>query len=160
MAGYLEEYGAGDERRGKLIKNSILGLVAFLIVFTLGYLAFRNRAEKKQVQHFIELLRTQNYQGAYQLWGCSASNPCRDYNYQKFLEDWGPKSKHPEASSSQIKNVESCSGSVVVAVAFPKAETEVILVDRGTKVIGFAPWPECPGRHWRFGQFFRSLFGK
>jgi len=31
-------------------------------------------------------------------------------------------------------------------------------VERNGQVISYAPWPECPGRHWHIGAWLRSLF--
>ena len=40
-------------------------------------------------------------------------------------------------------------------------EAVPLFVERSSDVISFAPWAECPGtKHWHFGEFFRSLFGK
>jgi hypothetical protein len=32
-------------------------------------------------------------------------------------------------------------------------------VERDSGIIGFAPWPECPGRHLHFGAWLKSVFG-
>ena len=32
MGGFLEQYGAGDERRGKIVKRVVISLVALLVV--------------------------------------------------------------------------------------------------------------------------------
>jgi hypothetical protein len=37
MAGYLENYGAGDERREKITKTVVLAVVALLVAIGLAY---------------------------------------------------------------------------------------------------------------------------
>ena len=33
-------------------------------------------------------------------------------------------------------------------------------VDKSTKVLSYAPWPRCPGRHWNIKAAWDNLFGK
>jgi len=32
MAGYLDQYGAGEERRGKIIRNVVIAVVALVVI--------------------------------------------------------------------------------------------------------------------------------
>ena len=90
MSGYLEDYGEGEERRGRLIKRLVVALVALLIVGFFSYEFFQNYSEEHLVKQFISEVNAAHYSAAYQTWGCSDAHPCRDYSYQRFLEDWGP----------------------------------------------------------------------
>ena len=162
MAGYLDEYGASEERRAQTMRRVIRGsilLVSVTAVSLILYFVFRNYQEKRQVKSFLELLRAGDYQHAYALWGCTEATPCREYTLPKFMEDWGPSSEHAGAAGAQIRNVDACGSAVVIAVNFPKSGNVSLWIDRSNGFIGYAPWAECPGRHWRLGRFFRSLFG-
>src|ERR1043165_7260258 len=99
MAGYLDEYGAGDERREKRNKLIlIVGACAIVLLFLWSFffvwdkteiLRFqslarlaqiaRNHQQEGRVKDFLELLRRQDYKGAYALWNCTDQHPCKDY---------------------------------------------------------------------------------
>ncbi len=163
MSGYLEAYGAAEEQRAtriRLIKNGSIALGCVLIAGLIVYAIFKNHGEEAQAKTFVDLLRSQNYQGAYQLWGCTEAHPCVQYPLQKFLEDWGPKSPHADASSAHIALSQSCGSGVLIRLDYKKPTEPVALwVERGSKTISFAPWAECPGRHLHIGAWLRSLFG-
>ena len=124
------------------------------------YEVFKNYSEEREVQAFVDRLRDKNYQGAYEMWGCTALTPCRDYSFDKFMEDWGPQSPHANASSARIGSSDTCGTGVVIPVNFKGTDPVPLWIDRGTRTIGFSPDPECQKRRWRFGAFFRSLFHK
>src|SRR5438105_3129157 len=105
MSSYLEAYGAEEAQRAKrirLIKRASVALILLLIVSGVAYAVFKNYPEEQQVKAFLETLRKQDYQTAYRMWGCTESTPCRDYSYQKFLEDWGSKGSHGDIGSAHI----------------------------------------------------------
>src|SRR5579864_6915066 len=162
MASYLEEYGAAEEQRAKrirLIKNSSMVLAAVIVVALIADAVFKNRSEEQQAKTFVSLLQAHDYQGAYKLWGCSDTHPCPDYPFDKFLEDWGPKSAHADQSPAHIGLSQSCGSGVVIRLDYKGSEEPVTLeVERNTKIISFAPWSECPGRHLHIGAWLRSLF--
>ena len=164
MASYLEAYGAAEEQRAKrihLIKNASIVLAAVIVVALIAYGIFKNHSEEQQAKTFVSLLQTHDYQGAYRLWGCSDTHPCPDYPFDKFLEDWGPKSTHADQSSAQIGLSQSCGSGVVIRLDYKGSEQPVSLwVERSTKIISFAPYAECPGRHLHIGAWLRSLFGR
>lgn len=148
MPGYLESYGAGEERRERIIKRIALAVLIGLVAGGGAYLLFRNYREVKQAELFFELLRQKDYQAAYRLWGCTdpSAPACRDYPFQAFLEDWGPKGRHPDVATVEFKRVRGCRDGVIITVAFPKGDEELLWVQRGQRVIGFAPWPVCNPR--------------
>lgn len=163
MASYLEAYGSSEEqkaRRGTLVKRGILLLFGLLIAVGLAYLLFHNYPEEKQVKGFLDDLRRQDYQAAYQRWGCTGATPCRDYPFQKFMDDWGPKGSHSDVASAHIGMSQSCGTGVILRADYKGAEPVPLWVERGNHVISFAPWPECPGRHFHPGTFLRSLFSR
>lgn len=163
MASYLEEYGQAErqhQKRVQIFKWSA-GLILFgaLSGFIL-YSVFQNYSEEQQVKHFVELLRKKDFQSAYKMWGCTDATPCRDYSFDKFMEDWGPSSPHADAVGAKVEDGDSCGTGVVVPVDFKGTEPVPLWVERGNKVIGFSPDPECRKRRWQFRRFFRSLFNK
>lgn len=156
MSGYLDTYGAGEDRRNQIIKRVAIWAIVAIVVAIAAYLFFENYPEKRVVKHFLAEVNSGNYQGAYQAWGCSATHPCAGYDYDKFMEDWGPKSNR---SNWSISEVDGCRSGVIVTVRASGAEPEPLWVERENKALSFSPWPECQGRQWRFRQFFHRLFG-
>jgi hypothetical protein len=162
MSSYLEAYGASEEQRVqrlRLVKIGAITLASVLIVGLALYAIFKNYSEERQVKNFVALMRGQDYRGAYGLWGCTEAHPCPAYSFAKFLDDWGPKSPHSDESSAHIALSQSCGTDVVIRLEYSGSEDPVTLsVERATKVVSFAPWEECPGRHLHIGAWLRSLF--
>jgi len=159
MPGILDDnYGVADakkERRTKLI--IVAGLVAVL-AGALAYFSLRTWQQERVIKAFFATLDRKEFQQAYQMWGCTPEAPCRYYNADSFNRDWGPSTPYSHGSAARIDNVDFCDAGVVFNVSFPGAEAVALWVERSTGVISFAPWPRCPGRHWEFGRFFKSLF--
>lgn len=143
MSGYLEHYGAGDAKREKRRWRIIFSVLGLIVVAGALYFAFRNYREEKQVTIFFDLLKQQNYKVAYEMWGCTEKTPCRDYAFERFQEDWGPKSKHANLGTIKIVKTKSCSSGIIQIVDFGGGEEVNLFVDRKDRVIGFAPWPVC-----------------
>jgi hypothetical protein len=143
MSGYLENYGAGQEKRERRLKR--VALVAALVVVVGGtsYFFLRNYRETQQAKLFFNLLRNKDYTAAYALWGCTPATPCRDYSMPKFMEDWGPGSGHAELAALQITNVRGCSSGVIIEANFGGGVIEYLWVDREHRNLGFAPFPVC-----------------
>src|SRR6476620_9286482 len=120
MAGYLDQYGAGDERRIKIIKTLVvLGGVAFFV--------FHNFQQERQVTRFLERLQAKDYQGAYEFWVAGETDR-KGYPFESFLQDWGPGSGH----------------GVILTVDFANGKQEKLWVQRENLVVGFSPLPGCP----------------
>ncbi|HYZ83604.1 MAG TPA: hypothetical protein VE621_04355 [Bryobacteraceae bacterium] len=145
MAGYLETYRAGEEGREKLLIRAAIGLVAVVIVGVILWFQFRDYNEKKQVNAFLSALNNKDYKRAYEFWGCSYEKPCPAYNFEKFMEDWGPSSPHANVAAAKLKATKSCNAGVIQYVQFPGDEVQ-LWVDRKNKTLGFAPWPVCNPR--------------
>jgi hypothetical protein len=143
MSGYLEGYGVGEEKRERRLKRAALAAGLVLVAAGGFYFFFRNYRETRRAEQFFDLLRRRDYAGAYALWGCTESSPCRDYSMQKFLEDWGPASDHADLSRLQITHVRGCSSGVIVEANFGGGLIEFLWVDRKTRNLGFAPFPVC-----------------
>ena len=157
--GYLDGYGVADARKERRRKHIILwGLVA-IVVGIVGYFNLRTWSEERVVKEFFATLDRKDFQGAYKMFGCSQDKPCENYDPKRFNEDWGPDTPYSKGSDAQVTNVDFCDTGVVILVNYPKAEPVSLWVERSTKVLSFAPWPRCPGRHWEFKRFFQNLFG-
>jgi hypothetical protein len=164
MASYLEAYGASEElraRRIRLIKISSILAVCVLLAGVPLYALLKNRSEEQQAKLFVHLLSDHNYSEAYRMWGCTTAHPCPNYPESKFLEDWGPHSAHADGSSAEIGLSQSCGSGVVIRLDYKGSGEPVPLwVERASKIISFAPWPECPGRHIHLGAWLRSIFNR
>ncbi len=145
MAGYLDTFGEADERRSRLFKRAALLVVLLLVVGLAGYFLLRNHKEKRQIQTFMELLRSKRFEEAYVLWGCTPTSPCKEYSLEKFMEDWGPQSKHPDAAAMQLVSLKSCDEGVIQLVKWGDDEIR-LWVNRSDRTLSFAPWPICNPR--------------
>lgn len=141
MGGYLGSYGVGDAQRERNVKRIILAAVGALVLVGILFLVFRNYPEKRQISQFLDNLQKRDFQAAYTQFGCTPAKPCRDYSFEKFMEDWGPKSAHPDLSSAEIAYVRSCRSGLVEAIAFPNGEQVPLFVQRADRSVGFAPYP-------------------
>lgn len=168
MAGFLEGYGVEEERRARLIHWIVLAVVAILVIGGGLYLGLRTYPARKQVSLFLEYLRKQDYKSAYRLWGCTETSPCREYSFERFMEDWGPNSPHANAAAAEIRKMPArscgpgvlytlttlmahglgergcdCGLGVIHTVNFPQGEEVALWYERKDKTLGFAPWPVC-----------------
>ncbi len=91
MPGYLDQYGAGEERRNRIIAVSIISVLTLAVLTALGWYLLRNHHQEGVVKTFLADLRRGDYQGAYRDWGCTPQMPCSGYAFDKFMQDWGPK---------------------------------------------------------------------
>jgi hypothetical protein len=158
MGSYLQTYGEGEERRNRVIKILILSIIGLLILLWALYLFFHNYYEKQTVSRFLEQVNKHDYAGAYADWGCTTAAPCKNYDYNRFLQDWGPDKKI--SSPWKIVSVDGCKAFVTVNVQASGSELESLGVQRGSKTLMFAPAAECQEPQWRWKQFFRRLFGR
>ncbi len=159
MAGYLDSYGASDQKREKVTKRVVLIVGGAAMVALVLFLVLHNLAEKRTVSRFFAQLKSGDFPTAYRTWGCTPEAPCRDYKFEKFMEDWGPKGVYANFQAAKIPVVDSCGDGVVLTIEIPKNEPFGIWVDRKSKTLGFAPWPRCPGKHWHFWEFIQRQIG-
>jgi type II secretory pathway pseudopilin PulG len=157
MAGYLDQYGAGDERRARRIKTVLLAVLAVVVVTLVGALVnffFIPNAAERQTRTFFDLLAARQYEPAYALWGCTAAQPCPGYSFQDFLKDWGPEAVPP--GQFQVLNGESCGSGTIVDVDAGKAGDKRLWVEKSTRILGSPPVDECPHRNHIY-DFLRNL---
>lgn len=143
MSSFLDQYGAGEERRNKLIVRAVLALLALLSVTAGGYYVLRNWKEQNRLSDFRALLEKKDYQGAYQHWGCTPEKPCPYYPYLKFLEDWGEKSGHTDFNTMQVVRKVTCKDGYGAGWKFGK-DTVHLWVVREDQMLSYDPWP-----NWR-----------
>jgi hypothetical protein len=144
MASYLDQYGAGEEKRENIIKFSVIGIVLVLVFGSLGYYLFKNHAQEHKVRVFLDTLRQKDYTAAYRLWGCSAATPCSGYPYDKFLEDWGPKATNLD--SLRIEDSENCNSGVILTVATAPSKQEKVWVEKEGGGLAYSPFEICPNK--------------
>ena len=154
MAGYLDQYGVGEERREKIIKRSVIAVLVVLVGGGLLWAIFHNFPEERQAKNFFHLLQAHDYQSAYALWGCSAATPCRDYPFNEFMKDWGPDAA--PVSEADVLDGESCGSGVIVDIDTGKAGDKKLWVERRTRFLGFPPFERCPQGN-RIHEWWRGI---
>jgi len=158
MAGYLAHYGEGQEQREKRIRRAVItGLILFgvlglyLLTFKTPILeryirvvqVLKNHAAEKRVEMFLELLAKRDYKAAYALWGCTDEKPCRDYPFQNFMDDWGPKGSPSGGEAFHTTRSRACGSGVILTVISGTRE-EKLWAERDGLTLGFSPYPGCP----------------
>ncbi len=144
MSGYFEQYGAGERRREKVVRWLVISAAILTIATISGYFYLRTYRAERSVSAFLQALRAGDYKNAYRMWGCE--QPCRDYSFDKFLEDWGPKSEFANASQASIEKARFCNTGVIVTLRSPAGDDVALWYERGNRTLGFSPWPVCVER--------------
>jgi hypothetical protein len=144
MPGYLDQYGAGEERRNRIIAVWIVSVLAIAAITALGWYLLKNHHQEGVVKTFLADLRRGDYQAAYRDWGCTPQSPCAGYGFDKFMQDWGPKSSAADPAILGLTESESCNTGVLLSVAVNRDRAEKLWVDRSGDAISFAPFPICP----------------
>jgi hypothetical protein len=159
MSSYLEGYGRGDERRERKLKILILSILGVSLTVTVLYFTFRDYREEKRIAGFLEALQKKDFPAAYAFWGCTQAVPCRDYPYEKFLEDWGPNGASYKLASGKVSDSERCGTGFISTLHADGVEDATLWVERETGVLGFAPWRECPEKKLRIVKWLKMRFG-
>ncbi len=144
MAGYLDQYGAGEDQRNTIIFRTVAGLVLIVILIALGWYLLKNHHQETVVKHFLNDVRHGDFRAAYLDWGCHAGKDCAGYPYDKFLSDWGPGNNAPSTATLHLTDSESCNNGVLLTVDVNPSREEVLWVDKSSDSISFAPYPVCP----------------
>ena len=158
MAGYLDQYGAGDERRAAIIKRTLYVVVGLLVFTVLPWYLFKNHSQERRVKDFLELLRKHDYTAAYKTWGCDDPKVCSGYPYERFQEDWGAKST-ADPNQLRIEDSESCGSGVMLSVRANRDRQDTLWVEKSTGIISFAPTPVCPSKSF-WGMAAHLTLGK
>jgi hypothetical protein len=156
MPGYLDQYGAGEERRNRIILRAVVLTLTVAVLGSLSWYLLKNHHQESVVKTFLAAVRKGDLQGAYRAWGCSSPSDCTGYTYDSFLGDWGPNAKssaqpgidfRPDPAVLGLTDSESCNNGVLLSVEVNSARTEKLWVDRKSDAINFAPYPICPHRN-------------
>ena len=148
MPAYLDQYGAGEEQRNRLVARLIIATVTTVIVGVLGFYHFQNHHEESMVRTFLSAIQKGDAARAYAAWGCTQQKPCTAYSQKNLMDDWGPGAKSPpDTSVLGLIDSESCNNAVLLTVAVNASRTEHLWVDKDGDNIGFAPFPNCPGKN-------------
>ena len=146
MPSYLDRYGEGHDERARRIKRAAAAILIVVVIAGGLYLRLVNNRQKSQVKQFVALLQKRDYTGAYRMWGCTEAKPCPAYDFNKFLEDWGPKSKYAQIASFDITKSKACGSGVIVTVDFSENREERFWVEDRDLTLGYSPWQVCPSR--------------
>ena len=157
MAGYLDQYGAGDERRETRNRWFMIAGGAALVALLVWWFLYgwdksevvrephiarlvqklRHHSQENEVRQFLDLLRARQYDAAYKVWGAN-----KDYPFNKFMEDWGSQRT---IGDFEITRSRSCGTGVVITVGFQKGPEENLWVQNADRTIGFSPFVAgCP----------------
>jgi hypothetical protein len=158
MSSYLQSYGAGEESRNRKVKWLIIGFISVALLSWFSYLFLQNYSETRTVKQFLSEVNSGNYQAAYRDWGCTDSTPCPNYDFKRFLEDWGPSQKI--TPPWKVDTVDGCQGFVTVNVTARGADVQSLAVERGHKTVMYAPAAECQERKWHWKEFFQRMTGR
>lgn len=137
---YLDEYGASDIRRERFFRTLV---ALFLIAIALGliyYVFFRTWAEERQARRFLSTLEEGRYEQAYEYWGCSLSEPCRYYSYEKFLADWGPESEMGPVKDFKLGRSYDQKTGVIIEITVNGKPQPNLWVEKDSKEVGFFPY--------------------
>ena len=74
MPGYLDQYGAGEEERNRIIIRSIVAVIVAVVLGSLSWYLLKNHHQEGVVKTFLGEVRRGNYQTAYRDWGCTEAN--------------------------------------------------------------------------------------
>ncbi len=140
MGSYLDNYGAGEERRNKLIVRAVFLVLGLIAGATGAYYFFRNYTEESRLAGFRALLEKKDYPGAYRHWGCTEEAPCPHYSYEKFLEDWGESSGHTNFAGMTVVRKVTCTDGYGNGWKFGN-DTVHLWVVREDQKLGYDPWP-------------------
>lgn len=131
----------------------VISTVVFLALIALSiWWVLRFHTEKQTVKHFLERVVSGQMEQAYHIW-----KPTESYTFDRFLDDWGPKSEDGPIRSFRIVSAQQpksgSTGVIVVAEVSPyqpfpesgdaakqsKTKEVRIWVERGDQSLAFPP---------------------
>jgi hypothetical protein len=164
MSSYLDQYGAGEERRNQILGWSIAGILIAAVLGLLGWYLTENHHQESVIKAFARDLRSGDFQSAYRDWGCTATQKCSGYSFDNFMQDWGSKGNGPDPAVIGLTDSESCNNGVILTLRVNSKREDKLWLDRDNDRIGFAPYPICPHKspfaimaHRTVGQLRKPL---
>jgi hypothetical protein len=137
---FLDQYGEGDARRERVFKALVALLLIALALGLIYYVFFRTWAEQRQAGLFLSALEEGRYEQAYEYWGCTVSEPCRYYPYEKFLADWGSDSELGPVKSYDLSSWHEQKTGVIIKVTINGQSQVNLWVEKDNKRVGFSPY--------------------
>ena len=144
MSGYLDQYGAGEDQRNRIIFSTIGGLILVLVLGSLSWYLLEHHHQESVIKSFLNSIRNGDYKSAYQTWGCTPQKPCSGYSFENFMDDWGPQKSAPDLSVLGLADSESCNDAVLLTVVVNRNRTDSLWMDHSSDSISFAPYSICP----------------
>ncbi len=139
--GYLDDYSTiTGARRETIHKALLLALLISVVGGGLLYFLFKNFFEERQVRQFLSRLQESHYAEAYEKWGCTVEEPCPNYTYEDFLEDWGPDSPLGTVKSFDLGRSTELETGVIVEIEINGKPQPELWVEKETKIVGFSPY--------------------
>lgn len=138
--GYLEQYARGPSVFDRIVKGLVYSAFAALIGYCFYWLFFRNWVEERQVREFLTAVQEQRFDEGYEFWDCSVEEPCRDYLYEEFLDDWGPESPLGAIRSFELGRSYTQPTGAIIELTINGEKQPNIWVEGSTKVISFFPY--------------------
>jgi len=147
MAGYLDQYGTGEEERNRLVGRLFGAVIVLGVAGALGWYLFQYHHEETVVKAFVSATRRGDYGAAYRAWGCTPQKRCPGYSLQNFIDDWGPKNSAPDPAIFGLVADEACNNAVLFTLAVNAKRQEKLWVNQGSDEISFAPYANCPSKN-------------
>jgi hypothetical protein len=138
--GYLDQYAQGSQVFDKLVRAVAYALLAAIIGYGFYWLFFRNWREERQVDRFLTAIQEQRYEDGYEYWGCSVAEPCRDYLFNEFLDDWGPQSPIGPVKTFTVGRSYTQPNGAIVELSVNGVTQSNLWVDGATEVLSFFPY--------------------
>lgn len=161
MPGYLDQYGAGEDRRNRIVALIAAGGAVAIVLGALLFFLFQHHHQEAQVKQFLAAIRAKDFQTAYRIWGCTEQRPCRHYTIESLMEDWGGPGTKPEWMPDPkvlgITDSQACNEAVLIHVAVNQTRTETLWLQTNEDGIGFAPYPNCPRKNPYLVMLDRTL---
>lgn len=154
MPEFLESFETKASPREKFVRAFfvlvaliILGAGVDWILAKLGKPNLSDFREQWQARSFLSDLQNKRYEAAYARWGCTSTSPCRDYRFEKFLEDWGSPGRYGDPHKAQVEVIRHCDSGIIQTVNFGAPDSTVhLFVSKTDRVVSFSPWPVCNPR--------------
>lgn len=137
---YLDHYAKGPSTFDRIVKGVALSLLAAVVGYCFYWLFFRNWTEERQVRSFLTTVQEQRFEEAYEFWDCTVDEPCRDYLYEEFLDDWGPESPLGRVQNFDLGRSYTQPSGAIIELTVNGAKQSNLWVEESTKVISFFPY--------------------
>lgn len=123
-----------NPRTEKLKKRLLIGIPLALVLLGYLYYEFKNYPEERAVSQFLEAVKRQDFQRAYQLW-----KPSKYYSFERFNQDWGPQGDEGPITEYDITNSHERGSGVLVEVRLNGTKEISLWVETSDKSLSFPP---------------------